>query len=225
MQFIRHTLLILTRDLRVEFRNKSLLLSMVIFALLFQVLLQISFDAKTEAMQELAPGVLWLPIILAAMLGFSKYGSVEKENDAFAGILISPIDKGSLYLGKLIGNNLFVLIVIATSAPTFFLFLKQPFPNSIGLLIVTLLLGSWGFVAIGVFFSTLAQSSSITELLVPIMIFPLAVPLFLACIQLTEMALFPSIGLGQSIWLLLLIAYNILFTIIPLFLFDLLLEV
>lgn len=225
MTFIKQVRLILVRDLRIEFRSKSLLLSMVIFALLFQVFLQIVFDARTQAIQMIAPGILWLPVLLSAMLGFNKYGSAEKENGALAGLLMSPIDKGALFLGKLIGNYILVFIVIVTSVPVFFLFLKQPFPASIGLLITTLLLGSWGFVAIGVFFTTLAQSSSITELLVPIMIFPLAVPLFLAVVQLTEIALYPSLGMGEDLWLLLLVGYNLIFTVTPLFLFDLLLEV
>ncbi|UOQ93995.1 heme exporter protein CcmB [Halobacillus shinanisalinarum] len=225
MIFLRQVSLIITRDLRIEFRSKSLLLSMVVFALLFQVFLQIVFDAKTQAIQMVSPGVLWLPVLLSAMLGFSKYGSAERENGAITGLLVSPMDKGALFLGKLIGNYLLVFIVIMTSVPIFFLFLKQPYPDSIGLLIATLLLGSWGFVAIGVFFTTLAQSSSVTELLVPIMIFPLAVPLFLAIIQLTEMALYPTLGMGEDLWILLLIGYNLIFTIVPLFLFDLLLEV
>ncbi|WP_188453331.1 heme exporter protein CcmB [Virgibacillus oceani] len=225
MTFINQVVLILNRDLRIEFRSKSLLLSMVIFALLFQVFLQIVFDAKTQAIQMIAPGILWLPVLLSAMLGFNKYGSAERENGALTGLLVSPIDKGALFLGKLIGNYVLVFIVIVTSVPIFFLFLKQPFPASIGLLLTTLLLGSWGFVAIGVFLTTLAHSSSITELLVPIMIFPLAVPLFLAIIQLTEMALFPSLGMGENLWILLLIGYNLIFTVAPTFLFDLLLEV
>lgn len=225
MIFIRQTFLILQRDLRIEFRSKSLLLSMVIFAILFQVFLQIAFNANTEAIQKIAPGVLWLPIFLAAMLGFNRYGTAEIENKAIEGLLVSPIDKGAIYLGKLLGNYILVFIVIITSVPAYFLFLKQPSPNSIGLLVLVLVLGSWGFVAIGIFFTTLAQSSSITELLVPIMIFPLAVPLFLATVQLTEMALYPSVTMAQGLWILMLIGYNVIFTIIPLFLFDLLLEV
>jgi heme exporter protein B len=225
MTFFKQTSLIIKRDLKIEFRNKSLLFSMVIFALLFQVFLQIVFDANTLVIQKVAAGILWLPVLLTAMLGFSKYGTAEQENGAMTGLLVSPIDRGALFLGKLLGNLIIVFIVIVTSVPTFFLFLKQPFPASMGLLVVTLVLGSWGFVSIGVFLTTLAQSSSITELLVPIMIFPLAVPLFLAIIQLTEIALYPSLGMGQSLWILLLIGYNILFTIVPLLLFDLLLEV
>ncbi|MDC3414552.1 heme exporter protein CcmB [Aquibacillus sp. 3ASR75-11] len=225
MMFFKQSLLILKRDLKIEFRNKSLLLSMIIFAVLFQVFLQIVFDANIEAIKKIAAGVLWIPILLSALLGFSKYGIAERENDALTGLLIAPVDRGAIFLGKLLGNLLFVFIVVIISVPVFFLFLKQPFPESIGLLLFTLFLGSWGFVALGVFFTTLAQSSSITDLLVPIMIFPLAVPLFLAISQLTEMALYPSIVMGQDLWVLLLVGYNILFTIAPLFLFDILLEV
>ncbi|WP_170007197.1 heme exporter protein CcmB [Bacillus fonticola] len=225
MNFYKQTLLILKRDLTIEFRQKSLLYSMVIFALLFQVFLNIAFDTNLEAMQTLAPGVLWLPILLSAMLGFNRIVATEKENGALVGLLVSPLDKGALYLGKLLGNLLLVFVVIAISVPAFFMFVKQPYPQSLGLLIATLVLGSWGFVAMGVFLATLAQSSRITELLLPIMLFPLSIPLFLGIVQLTAMALYPSVEMSQNLWLTLLVSYNVLFTIIPLFLFDYLLEV
>jgi heme exporter protein B len=225
MDFLKHTVLLLKRDIKIEFRQKSLLFSMIVFAILFNVILQIAFDANTEALMAIAPGILWLPILLAAMLGFNKYGIHEKENRADVGLLIAPIDRASLFLGKLIGNMMLVLLVSVISVPSFFLFLKQPYPESLVLLIITVFLGSWGFTAIGVFLSTLAHSSRISELLLPIMIFPLAVPLILAMIQLTSLALFPSTEMGLQLWLLMLIGYNVIFTVIPLLLFDILLEV
>ncbi|GAB7388540.1 heme exporter protein CcmB [Bacillaceae bacterium] len=224
MRFFKQTLLIVQRDLRIEFRRKSLLLSMGIFSLLIQVVLHISFDARKEAMQAIAPGILWLPILLAAMLGFSRYGAAERENGALTGILISPIDRGALFLGKLLGNLVVVLLVAAVSVPSFFLFLKQPFPQSPGLLVTTLFLGSWGFVAVGIFLATLALSSSITELLVPIMLFPLSVPLIIGIVRLTEIALYPTLASDQLLWVSVLIGYDLIFTIIPMLLFDLLLE-
>ncbi|AQQ53251.1 heme exporter protein CcmB [Planococcus lenghuensis] len=225
MKFLSDAFLIFQRDMRIEFRRKSLLLSMVIFAILFNVVLQIAFNANTEAMELVAPGILWLPILLAAMLGFSKYGIHEKENGTDIGLLASPVDRGSLFLGKLAGNLLLVTLVTAVSVPSFFLFLKQPYPESLGLLVVTVLLGSWGFTAVGVFLSVLAQASRISDLLLPIMIFPLTVPLLLSVIQLTGPALYPVTEQGIGLWLLMLVGYNILFTVIPLLLFDLLLEV
>lgn len=225
MSFFKHSILILKRDMKIEYRQKSLLFSMVIFSILFNVILQIAFDANTTAMKGVAPGILWLPILLAAILGFNKFGMYEKENGANVGLLVAPIDRGSIFLGKHLGSFMLVLVVAVISVPSFFLFLKQPYPESMGLLILTIVLGSWGFTAIGVFLSTLAQTSRISELLLPIMIFPLAVPLILAIIQLTTIALYPTTELGLNLWMLMLIGYNVIFTVIPLLLFDLLLEV
>ncbi|PGT84547.1 transcriptional regulator [Bacillus sp. AFS040349] len=225
MNFYKQTLLILKRDLTLEFRQKSLLFSMIIFALMLQVFLNIAFDTDMEAMQKLAAGILWIPILLSAMLGFNRIVAMDKENSVLTGLLVSPLDKGALYLGKFLANLVLILIVICISVPAFFLFVQQPYPDSLGLLIAVLLLGSWGFVAMGVFLATLAQSSRITELLLPVMLFPLSVPLFLGIVQLTEVALYPSIEMSQNVWLILLVSYDILFTIIPLFLFDYLLEV
>jgi heme exporter protein B len=225
MRFLRDSMLIVKRDLLIEFRHKSLLLSMAIFAVLIQVILNISFDAHTEAMRFIASGILWLPILLSAMLGFNRYGSAERDNGALHGLLISPIDRGALFLGKLMGNLLAVLLVALISIPAFFLFFKQPWPDSFGLLITTVILGAWGFVSLGIFLTTLALSSSITELLVPMLLFPLSVPLLIAIASLTEMALFPSVDTGMFLWISVLVGYNVIFTIVPMLLFDLLLEV
>jgi heme exporter protein B len=225
MSFLREAFLIAKKDLRIQFRDKSLLLSMGLFALLIQVILNISFDAEQEAMKRIAPGILWLPILLSALLGFSKYGSIERENEAMTGLLISPMDRGALFLGKWLGNVFVVLCVALVSVPAFFLFMKLPYPQSPVLLAATVVLGSWGFTSMGVFLSALASSSSITELLVPIMLFPLSIPLLIAIVRLTEMALFPSLETGQFLWLSLLVGYNLIFTLIPMLLFDLILEV
>lgn len=225
MGFFRQAALVVQKDVMIELRQKSLLVSMVIFSILIQVVLFISFDVQKEAMQTLASGIMWLPIILSAMLSFSKYGQAEKENGAMMGLLIAPVDRGAIFLGKLIGNLLFVWMVTAVSVPAFFLFLKQPVPSSFVLLLLTLFLGSWGFTAVGVFLSTLAEASSLKELLVPIMLFPLSIPLLIAIIRLTEMALYPTVELGLSLWIALLVAYNVIFTVVPLLLFDLVLEV
>ena len=225
MNFYKQTLLILKKDLTLEFRQKSLLFSMIIFALMLQVFLNIAFDTNLEAMRKLAPGILWIPILLSALLGFNRIVAVDKENGVLTGLLVSPLDKGTLYFGKFLGNLILIYIVIFISVPAYFLFTQQPYPNSLGLLIVVLGLGSWGFVSMGVFLATLAQASRISELLLPVMLFPLSVPLFLGIVQLTETALYPSIEMSQNIWLVLLVSYDILFTFIPLFLFDYLLEV
>lgn len=225
MLFIKHAFFILRRDLKIEYRQKSLLLSMIVFAILINVIFQIAFDTNSTAMQSIGPGILWLPILLAALLGFTKYGSYERENRGDIGILVSPIDPGSLFLGKLLGNFLIVLLVCLASVPSFFLFIKHPFPQSIGLLLLTIFLGSWGFTAIGVFLATLTQASRISELLLPIMIFPLSVPLLIAVIQLTSFSLYPSALTGMELWIYLLVGYNLIFTIVPILLFELLLEV
>jgi heme exporter protein B len=225
MPLYKQAILIAKKDLRIQFSDKTLLLSMGAFAVLIQVILHISFDAKREVMQAVAPGVLWLPILLSALLGFSKYASAEQDNGAIHGLLLSPIDRGAIFLGKLIGNGFMVLCVALISVPSFFLFARQPYPESVVLLAVTILLGTWGFTAMGMFLSTLAIQSSITELLMPIMLFPLSVPLIIAIMRLTELALFPSLGSGFSLWLSLLVSYDIVFTVIPILLFDLLLEV
>lgn len=199
---------------------------MVVFSLLIHLVLTISLDAKQEMVQAIAPGILWIPVLFSAMLGFSRYGRAEHENGALTGLLVSPVDRGAIFAGKLLGILLLVLIVAAISVLSFFIFFKQPYPESTGLLIATVVLGTWGFVAVGIFLSTLAIWSNMGELLLPIMLFPLSVPLLIAVTQLTEMALYPSaVPPPLFLWVAVLVGYDLLFTVVPVLLIEPLLEV
>lgn len=225
MGFFRDTFLLLKMELKLEFKHPALLVSMLVFALLFEVILQIAFNADIKSMMGLASGVLWLPIFLSSMLSFTKYGANEWTNRADIGILASPIDAGSVFLARMLGNYLFTMIVAIVSTLSFFLFLKLGIPESTGLLVLVLFAGGWGFTAVGVFLSVFSRVSNMSDLLLPVMLFPLAVPIILAVVQLTDMALFPVVAETKSLWLLMLFGYDVVFTLIPLFLFELLQEV
>lgn len=223
--FLRSSLAIVKKDLRIQFRQKSLLLSMIVFALLIQVLLHFSFQANQAALHHVAAGLLWLPIFFSALLGIGRLMAIEEAEWNWEGMWTAPVDPGAIFFGKMLGSLLLVFLVEWVSVPLFFILFNPPVPQSLPLLISCLLMGTWGYVSLACFFSVMAQASRLGDLLLPILLFPVSVPLVLAVVRLTQIALFPTMPGQEWVWLAVLGAYDILFTLLPILLFEYLLEV
>ncbi len=223
--FLRSSLAVVEKDLRIQFRQKSLLLSMIVFASLFQVLLHFSLQANQAALNQLAAGLLWLPIFLSTLLGIGRLMAIEEAEWNWEGMWMAPVDPGAILFGKMLGSLFLVFLVECVSVPLFFILFNPPVPQSLPLLISCLLMGTWGYVALASLCSVMAQASSLGDLLLPILLFPISVPLLLAVVRLTQIALFPTMPGQEWVWLAVLGAYDILFTMIPILLFEYLLEV
>ena len=223
--FFRASLAVVEKDLRIQFRQKSLLLSMAVFALLIQVLLHFSFQANPTALQQMAAGLLWLPVFLSTLLGIGRLMAIEEPEENWEGLRLAPVDPGAVFLGKMLGSLFLVFLVELVSVPLFFILFNPPPPQSLPLLLISLLLGTWGYVSLAAFFSVMARVSRLGDLLLPILLFPVAVPLLLAVVRLSQMALFPAMPGQEWLWLSVLGAYDLLFTLLPVLTFEYLLEV
>lgn len=213
------------KDLRIQFRQKSLLLSTVVFALLIQVLLHFSFQASPSALQQMAAGLLWLPVLLSALLGIGRLTAIEEPEDNWEGLWLAPADPGAIFMGKMLGSLVLVGLVELVSVPLFFILFNPPAPQSLPLLLICLALGTWGYVSLSTFFSVMARMSRLGDLLLPILLFPISIPLLLGVVRLTQTALFPTMPGQETLWLAVLIAYDIVFTLLPVLTFEYLLEV
>lgn len=223
--FVRASWAVAEKDLRIQFRLKSLLLSMVVFALLIQVLLHFSFQANPAALEQMAAGLLWLPVFLSTLLGIGRLMAIEEPEENWEGLWLTPADPGAVFMGKMLGSLALVALVESVSVPLFFILFNPPVPQSFLLLLVTLLLGTWGYVSLASFFSVMARMSRLGDLLLPILLFPVSIPLLLGVVRLTQMALFPTMPGQEGLWLAVLIAYDVLFTLLPVLTFEYLLEV
>jgi heme exporter protein B len=219
--------LILKKDLSIEFRQKGLFFAMLTFAVIVQVVLSIALNADLRGVGEIAAGVLWLPILFAATLGFNRYMAHEQSNRGWHGLMMAPIDRGAIYFGKMLGNLLLVFVVEAFSVFLYFILFNQPWPSGAHgmVLIGVLFLGTWGFIALGSFLTVVAASSPINELLLPILLFPLAIPLIIAMIQITSWAIIPDYSASLLLWGTLAVGYDLVFTLLPIMLFELVMEV
>ncbi len=202
---------IVSKDVVTELRTKELFTSMLTFTLLVIVIFSFAFGFSVEIINLAAPAMLWIAFTFAGILGLSRSFALEKEGGAILGILLTPTDRSLIYFGKLISNTIFVFIVGVIMIPMFILFFNFSFAQSLLPLMPIIFLGSLGFVAVGTLFSAIALNTKLREVLLPILTFPIVIPLIVSAVKLSS-----TILKGESIFsapsaLKLLIAFDIIF--------------
>jgi heme exporter protein B len=170
------------------------------------------------------PGLLWLGVLLAALLGLGRSFVLERENDCWEALLLTPGDKGAVYVGKLVGNLLLMALVEIVVLGLFTLFLNVDVTRALPGLAVVLALGTLGIAAVGTLFGAMTAHVRARELLFPVLLLPVLVPVLLAIVKSTE-ALMAGQPLGTvDHWLKLLIAADVIYVVAGLLTFDVLLE-
>lgn len=199
---------ILWKDIRYELRSTQTWLSMGMFALLVLVIFNFTFDLRVNNVKAVAPGVLWIAFIFASLLGLGRTIAAERERSILDRLLLTPVDRKVIYLAKLVGNMLCIGVVEIVALPIFVLLFNFDIAI-IGDLIPIVLLGTVGLASIGTLFSVMAAATRARELLLPVLVFPLVVPVIISAVQATSLVLSPAIN--EPPWLGLLIAFDIIF--------------
>ena len=164
------------KDLLVEFRTYERLIAMGAFVVLIGILFNFSIDTTVVRPQDIAAGLIWMTIIFGGMLGMGRTFSLEEQDGALTGILQSPIPLDALYLGKVLGNFVLLSAMVALVFLVFGMFFGLTFAGSLVSLIGVVASGVLGFVALTTLFSAMTTRSSMGEGLLPVLIFPLLVP-------------------------------------------------
>jgi heme exporter protein B len=216
---------ILRKDLRVELRTKESVPAMTLFTLTVYVLFHFGLD-RDSLDGELAAGVLWVTLLLAAVIGVSRLLTAEREQGGVEALLLAPVDRTALFLAKAGALFLFLVAVELVAVPAFAVMLLGPgLGGALPELIAILILGDLGVAAVGALVAALAAESRTRELIVPLLLLPLLVPLLIACAQATEPLLRPEQGPEDlARWLGLLSLYDVVFVLLSLAVFDYLLE-
>jgi len=202
---------IAAKDIRAELRSRTALLSALVFAALVLVIFNFARDPTALAASALAPSVLWVTFALAAMLAMNRGFTIERENAALDGLLLAPVPREALFLGKLLANLAFVGAVELVTLPLFTLFFNIGLgPMLPGFLGVTVL-ATIGFVAVGTIFSAMAVRTRFAELMLPVLLLPFMVPPLIGAVQVTSRLL-----AGRPLselwgWLRLLALYDVVF--------------
>lgn len=219
---IRAAAIILWKDLVLEFRGRELLLPAAVFGLLIAMLYGFAFDPTAHPVHQIFPGLLWLGIFFASFLAIGRAFGVEE--DASAQILLAPIDHGALFLGKLWLNILLTGILALVLTPAFSLLLAVPLPGMGGLFVLVLALGIVGFAASGTAMAALSAQTRLRELLLPALLLPFITPLVLGAVSATQALYSGHPGCAQ-IWIEMLVIFDFIFILVPLLLFEYLMEV
>ncbi len=216
---------ILRKDLLLELRTKESVPAMTLFTITVYVLFHFGLD-RNSLDGDLASGVLWVTLLLAAVIGVTRLFAAEREQGGIDALLLAPVDRTALFLAKASALFLFLVAVEIVAVPTYDLLLLGPgIGGTLPELPLILLLGNLGIAAVGALVAALAAETRARELIVPLLLLPLLVPLLISCAQATEPLLRSEQGpedLGR--WLGLLTLYDVVFVLVSVAVFDYLLE-
>jgi heme exporter protein B len=215
---------IFVKDLRVEWRTRETLASMCVFSLLVVFLFNFAFEPAREESLRLLPGLLWIAFAFAGILGFNRSFAAERENQCLEGIRLAPVDPGAIYLGKMLANLFFlgiaeVVVVFATSLWYNFSFLPV-----LGWFACIVFFGTLGYAAVGTVFGAVAANTRMREVMLPVLQFPVAVPVFIGAIEATNGVLKGDAFADYASWLKLLAGFSVVFLVLSFLLFEYVLE-
>jgi len=207
------------KDLLVERRSKETLNALFFFALLLLFVFQFALGPDRERLAGALPGLLWLAFILSGLLGLGRAFVVERENDCWEALLLAPGDKSAIYVGKLAGNLLLMLVVEAMLLVLFGVFFNLDLVPALPALAVVIGLGTVGFAAIGTLFAAMT-----TQVRAPVLLLPVQVPVLLATVKATEAVLLGEPLGAVAHWLKLLAAADVVYVAVGVLTFDFVLE-
>jgi len=220
MTFLEQVLAILWKDIRCELRSKQTWMGMGLFALLVLVIFNFAFDLRVDNKAALAPGALWVAFVFASLLGLGRTMATEREKGLMDRLLLCPVDRKAIYLAKLLGNLLFIGVVELVALPVFAALFNVPL--FAGSLLPIVLLGTLGIASVGTLFSAIASATQARELLLPLLIFPLIVPVVIGAVRATGALMVPAAN--EPPWLGLIIAFDVIFLSISMLTFEFVVE-
>jgi heme exporter protein B len=214
---------ILWKDLRVEARQRELVVSVGVFSLLVLLVFVFAFDLQRETLPAAAPGILWVTFIFAGVLSLNRAFAVEKDRGTWEGLLLAPIDRGAIYLAKLLVNVLFMLAVELVVLAVFFGFFALPADYL--QLLGAVLAGTIGFAAVGTLFAAMAANTKAREVFLPVLLLPVSVPVIIGSVKATALAFGGAeAGAGHYPWLGLVLAFDAIFLAVSFAVFEFVIE-
>ena len=212
------------KDLLVERRSKETLNALAFFSLLLLFVFQFALGPDRERLAGVLPGLLWLGFVLAGLLGLGRTFVAERENDCWEGLLLAPGDKSAIYVGKLAGNLLLMLAVEAMLLVLFAVFFNLDLAGVLPALGLVVVLGTLGLAAVGTLFAAMTANLRARELLFPVLLLPVQVPVLLATVKATEAVLAGEPLGAVAHWLQLLAAADVVYVTAGVLTFDFVLE-
>jgi heme exporter protein B len=213
---------IVWKDLAAELRSRELLSAMFVFALLVILIFNFAIELQPSIRLTITPGVLWVTFAFAGTLGLNRSMAIEKDRGCLDGLLLVPVDRSVIYFGKAISNLVFMLIIALVVIPIYGALYNINVFNA-GLLLVVLL-GSLGYVAIGTLLSSMAVQTRTRDVLLPVLLFPIVVPILMASVKASG-GFLNNLPMSEIWpWLNILIVCDVIFTAVAFMVFDYVVE-
>jgi heme exporter protein B len=220
--YLRAVLAIAWKDLAAELRSRELLSSMLVFAVLVILIFYFALELDVKARSGITAGALWVTFSFAGTLGLNRSMAIEKDRGCLDGLLLAPVDRSAIYFGKALSNLAFMLIVEAVVVPVYSIMYNLNLFN--WGLIGVMLLGSVGYIAIGTLLAAMSVQTRTRDVLLPILLFPLLIPILVAAVKASSGFLLGS-GMDDILpWLNILIVYDLVFIAVAFMVFDYVVE-
>jgi heme exporter protein B len=214
---------IIFKDIVIEMRSKESVSSMLMFGVLVLAIFNFAFEPSSVDRSLIAPGILWVAFSFAAILGLNRSLAMEMDNECLQGLLLAPLERGDLYLGKVASNFTFIMIAELIVLPIFVIFNNLKFNLQFLEIVGIAFLGTIAIAAIGSILSTISANTRMREVMLPVLQIPLTVPVVIASVEATSMVLSGETK-GISSWLYLLAGFSIVYLIVSYLVFEFVVE-
>jgi len=222
MSFWRKVFAITWKDVMAEMRTKEIISAVLVFTLLVIVIFSFAFGTDPDLVKQVASGMLWVTFAFAGVLSLNRAFIMEKEEGCLEGLMVSPVSREVIYVGKALGSLLFMLVIEAIALPIFaLLFNLGVFSFQ---LVIVIILTTIGFVSVGTLFSALAVNTKAREMVLPILFFPIIAPVIISAVRASELALAGEPWVGMSSWLQIIIAFDVIFLVVSCLIFAFVIE-
>jgi len=210
-EYLNQIIAIVRKDFLTEMKTRELFSSMFVFAVLVIIIFIFTVDLSITRSNEVGPGVMWVAIFFSGAIGLNRSFMLEKENGCMQGLLLTPADRTAIYFGKLISNLGFLTLMEAFILPVFMVFFNiDLLPHFFPLLLV-IFLGTLGFCAIGTLLASLAANLKTRDIMLPILLYPLMVPIAIASVRMTGKILAGEPLSEMLNWMGLVLCFDIIF--------------
>ncbi|MBO19580.1 MAG: heme ABC transporter permease CcmB [Chloroflexi bacterium] len=215
-------LIIVWKDILLEIRSRDLVVSVLVFGLLVVIVFNFALNNAPGRAEELAPGILWAAFAFAAVLAMNRAFVRDQEQGGLEGLLISPISRDAIFLGKVLTSLIFMLLVEAALLPVYAVMLD--FSALSWTLLLTIFLGTLGFAVVGTLFSAMAVQTRSREIMLPVLFFPVVLPVIIAAVEASTRAVGGETFVGLGRWLPLIGVFDALFLVICPWIFSFVVE-
>jgi heme exporter protein B len=220
--YVRKVGAIMAKEVRAEMRSKEIFSTMVAFGVLAVVTFGLAFDLRVPDSKMVVPGSLWVVVLFAGVLGLHRSFGAEADRGSLAALLLAPMDRSAIYFGKLLANLLFMLAMEILILPLFLILFDVNLFRP--LILAGLLLGSFGYVGVGTLFAALTANTRARETMLPVLLLPVMVPIFVAGVGVTAGVLDARELSGLWRWLQLMMVYDVVSVAVAFMVFDLIWE-